>query len=63
MSGERDDHDLLIEIKTKLDMLVAGDVDKEKRIRALEAFRWKLVGLSVAAGGAADLIMQAITHR
>jgi hypothetical protein len=43
------------------------DTDHETRLRALEAFKWKLIGAAIVvgagAGGAASWIALAVTHR
>lgn len=49
--------DLLIEIRTKVDMLVTQGTDHETRIRALERVKWLAVGAAGAAGGLAGKIV------
>lgn len=44
-------------INTKLDVLIEQRGDHEARIRALEQFKWLLVGASVTGGGAAGGIV------
>ena len=38
------DHDLLIRIDEKLNLLIMDSSDHEKRIRAIETTRWMLMG-------------------
>lgn len=45
--------DLLVEIKTKLDLLLPQHADHETRLRALERTKWLAVGAAAAAGGVA----------
>ncbi|MBI4941851.1 MAG: hypothetical protein HY830_13995 [Actinobacteria bacterium] len=45
--------DLLIEIKTKLEIALTQQGDHETRIRALERTKWLAIGAAAAAGGAA----------
>lgn len=45
--------DLLIEIRTKVEIIVGQGADHETRIRALEKSKWVAVGAAVAAGGIA----------
>lgn len=45
--------DLLIEIKTRLDIALVQQADHEGRIRALEKSKWLAVGAAAAAGGLA----------
>jgi hypothetical protein len=40
-------------INTKLDLLIEQRADQEARLRKLEQFKYVLVGLALAAGGAA----------
>lgn len=40
-------------INTKLDVLIEQRSDHEARLRALERFKWALLGACVAGGGAA----------
>ncbi|MFF0492895.1 hypothetical protein ACFYTQ_28035 [Nocardia sp. NPDC004068] len=40
----------LARLETKVEQLVAGNVDHETRIRALERFRWVIASASGAAG-------------
>lgn len=48
--------DLLIEIRTKVDMLVTQGTDHEGRLRALERTKWLALGVAMAAGGLAGRI-------
>jgi len=57
---DRSDHDLLIEMNTKLDLLVNSDADKETRIRSLERARYTLAGMAALGGGALGVIGQRI---
>lgn len=49
--------DLLIEIKTKLDLALTDVTDHELRLRALERTKWVMVGAAAAAGGIAGKII------
>lgn len=51
-----DERDLLVEIKTKLDMALTQQADHEGRIRALEKTKLVLLGAAAAAGGLAGKI-------
>lgn len=46
-----DIRDLLVEIKTKLDIALTNQADHETRLRALERSKWVAVGAAAAAGG------------
>ena len=48
--------DLLIEIKTKLELALTQQADHETRIRALEKSKWLAVGAAAAAGGIAGKV-------
>jgi hypothetical protein len=48
--GTTDDHDLLIAMNVKLDVLLTGQTDHENRIRGLERWRWLLTGGAALAG-------------
>lgn len=39
------DHDLLVEIRAKIEGIVKSNDDHEERIRRLERWRWKQVGV------------------
>ena len=56
---DKSDHDLLIEIRVKLELLLGAN--QESRIRALENFRWWILGassaLSFLGGMAAHFLM------
>ena len=56
---DKSDHDLLIEIRVKLELLLGAN--QESRIRALENFRWWILGassaLSFLGGMAAHLLL------
>lgn len=54
--SEESVRDLLIEIKTRLDMALTQQADHEIRIRALERTKWLAVGMAAAAGGVAGKI-------
>lgn len=54
------DHDLLIEIHTNVKRLVDDSADHETRIRALEKFHWKSLGLGAAGGLASGGTLAAI---
>lgn len=43
-------------IETKVDQVIGGQHDHEKRIRSLEQFRWILVGLWLATTIAAGFV-------
>jgi hypothetical protein len=43
-------------ISTKLDVLIEQRTDHETRVRALERFKWVLLGVAAAAGPAWDSI-------
>lgn len=45
-----DDHDLLIRLDTKMDMVLTNDADKERRLRAVERRLWYMGGCSGAIG-------------
>lgn len=47
-------------INTKLDTLLIQRDDHETRIRKIEQFKWVLVGIALASGGASTAIAQAI---
>jgi hypothetical protein len=59
------DHDLLIAINAKVDMLVTGDGDKETRLRALERKVFVATGASGVLGGIAGFVVHFIsaTHK
>lgn len=48
--------DLLIEIKTRLDVALTQQADHEVRLRALERTKWLAIGAATAAGGLAGKI-------
>jgi len=50
----------LATISVKLDLLLAGKDDHEVRLRALEQFKWILMGAATAAGGAAGALMDRV---
>jgi hypothetical protein len=50
MSGERTDHDLLIEMNTKLDVALGQIKDHEGRMRKVEFKLWSLSGLAALLG-------------
>lgn len=50
--------DRLARIETKLDDHHSGRTDHEQRIRALEAFRWKVAGVATVVAAASSLIVQ-----
>lgn len=45
--------DLLIEIRTKVDVVIKNQTDHEERVRALERTKWLAIGFAAAAGGLA----------
>ena len=45
--------DLLIEIKTRLDVALTQQADHEIRLRALERTKWLAIGSAAAVGGLA----------
>lgn len=45
-------------INTKLDVLIEQRTDHETRIRALEQFKWVLVGVALASGGVGASVAQ-----
>lgn len=47
----------LAAINVKLDLLITGKDDHEVRLRALEQFKWLVVGASAAAGGGAGALV------
>jgi hypothetical protein len=49
--------DLLIEIKTKLDIALGHLSDHEGRLRDLERTKWLMVGAAAAVGGAAGKLV------
>lgn len=53
--------DLLIEIKTKLEMALTQQGDHETRLRALERTKWLAIGAAAAAGGFAGKVASLIT--
>jgi len=48
--------DLLIEIRTKLEMALTQQADHEARLRALERSKWLAIGAAGAVGGLAGKI-------
>jgi len=50
----------LTRIETMLTSAVSKSDDHEKRIRSLESFKWVLVGVCLAGGGAGGAIASAI---
>ncbi len=46
-----DVRDLLVEIKTRLDIALTHQADHETRLRALERSKWLAVGAAATAGG------------
>lgn len=61
MTVPSNDHDLLIEIKTKLDTLIKGDGDKETRLRALERKVFVATGAAGALGGLLGYAVQFVS--
>jgi hypothetical protein len=57
-----DDHDLLIRLDTKLDLVLQRDADKEQRLRRVEQRIWWLGGVSAAAGTGLGWLMQLRGH-
>jgi hypothetical protein len=64
------DHDILIEIRVKLERLL-GDVEgikttvttnQESRLRALENFRWWIMGASMAISFLGGLVAHVVTR-
>lgn len=56
--AEKSDHDLLVEMNTKLDVMVNNVGDHEKRIRKVERLLWQATGAAsfLGAGGAYTMI-------
>ena len=52
------DRDILIEIKTKLDIALGHLSDHETRLRALEKTKWLILGAAAAAGGVAGKLVE-----
>ena len=50
----------LAAISVKLDLLLVGKDDHEVRLRALEQFKWVLMGAAAAAGGVAGAVVDRI---
>lgn len=48
----------LVGIDGKLERLVSDTADHEKRLRALEAFRWKAAGIGTVIGAGASFFVQ-----
>jgi hypothetical protein len=44
------DHDLLIAMNTKLDMVLLTSTDHETRVRRLERWFWIVAGMAAASG-------------
>lgn len=51
----------LAAINVKLDLLITGKDDHETRLRALEQFKWVIVGAAAVIGGSAGAIAQHLT--
>lgn len=67
MDGRSDvDHDLLIELKVKLEGLIekVGQLtdDHEKRIRSLERWRWITVGMSTVVATIMGYVVRIFFH-
>lgn len=64
---EQPDHDLLIRVDEKLELLLqqtdSKNNDFEKRIRVLEAFRWQLVGALVVLQSIGDYILYLVLKK
>lgn len=65
MPEHPNDHDLLIELRVKLDQViaqistfVASQGDHERRLKALEQWRAWLLGAAAVGGAVASLIVQ-----
>lgn len=51
------DHDLLVEISTKITTILTNQTDHEARIRSLERWMWAVAGVAGVGGGAvADVV-------
>jgi hypothetical protein len=59
----RSDHDLLVEIDTKLSIALTAQGDHELRLRALERMRYTVAGLSALVGTAGGSGLDWLIHR
>lgn len=48
----------LAAINVKLDLLIAGKDDHETRLRALEQFKWVVLGAAAVCGGSAGALIK-----
>ncbi len=51
----RTDHDLLVRMETKLDIMLGSVADHEKRLRSLEARGWALAAAATVLGSGGEL--------
>lgn len=63
MNDNQTDHDLLIRMDEKLELIIKDNKDHESRIRSLEQFRWQLVGGILVLNGVADYILYLALHK
>ena len=51
------DHDLLLRIDTKMDLVISCQGDHEIRLRALERWQWKATGITAGVSALIGSVM------
>jgi len=54
------DHDLLIAMNTKLDMMLLTSTDHETRVRRLERWFWIVTGMAAASGAGVSAVFSSL---